>query len=118
MMFSRIAFLASLLFFLFGTNGFAYSHPEKTASNSESGQTESFHNKSTVTVMTVSNKNSAIQATNTKNTKNETETAALLMKKNQLTQPSFKDYVVPGTVCLFLLIVLSSYWFGFRKKYI
>jgi hypothetical protein len=118
MMFSRVALLASLLFFLFGTNGFAYSHPEKTTPNFESAQDESFHNKSTVTVVTVSNKNSTIHAIDTKITKNETENAVLLMKKNQSGQPSFKDYVVPGTVCLFLIIILCSYWFGFRKKYV
>ena len=116
MMFSRIALLASLLFFLFGTNGFAYSHPEKTAPNSKAEQIESFHNKSTFTVMKVSNKNSTIQVPKLKNDKNETENAVLLMKKNQSVQPSFKDFIVPGTVCLFLIIILCSYWFGFRKK--
>jgi hypothetical protein len=118
MMFSKIALLASLLFFLCGTNGFAYSHPVKTTPNFKSGQTESLPNKSTITVLTVSNKNSTIQAPDIKNIKNETANAVLVTKKNRNAQPSFKDYAVPATVCLLLIVVLSSYWFGFRKKFV
>jgi hypothetical protein len=118
MMFSRIALFASLLFFLFGTTSFAYTHLEKSTPSFDSVQTDSFHNNSTLTVVTISNKNSNIQATDTKNTKNQTENAVLLMKKNQSIQPSFKDYVVPAAVCLFLIIVLGGYWFGFRRKFV
>lgn len=117
-MFSRIALFASLLFFLFGTTSFAYTHLEKSTPSFDSVQTDSFHNNSTLTVVTISNKNSNIQAADTKNTKNQTENAVLLMKKNQSNQPSFKDYVVPAAVCLFLIIVLGGYWFGFRRKFV
>ncbi|MEH7097306.1 hypothetical protein [Neobacillus vireti] len=116
MMFSRIALFASLLFFLCGTAGFAYTHLEKSSPSSNSVPTDSFHNHSTLTVVTSSNKHSNIQTTDSKNTKNQTGNAVLLMKKNQSTQPSFKDYVVPATVCLFLMMVLGGYWFGFRRK--
>ncbi|PLS05768.1 hypothetical protein [Neobacillus cucumis] len=115
-MFSRIALIALFLFFLSGTNGFAYTHSEKYTPKFDFVQTESIHNNSTLTLVTVSNKNSNIQATDTKHTNNETENAVLLMNKNQSTDPSFKEYVVPAAVCLFLFIGLSFYWLVFRRK--
>ncbi|MEH7417858.1 hypothetical protein V7266_21530 [Neobacillus drentensis] len=116
-MFSRIALLVSSLFFLFGTNSFAYTHSEVSTPKFDSVQTESFDNHSALTVVTVSNTNPNISATDTEDSNKETESAVSLMKK-QSVKPSVKDYVVPIAVCLFLIIGLSSYWFVFRKKYV
>ena len=118
MMFSRIALFVSFLFFISGTNGFAYTQSEKSTPKFDSVQADSVHNNSTLNSVTVSNKNTNIQATDTKDTKNETENAVLLTKKNQTVEPSIKDYVVPAVVCLLLLIGLSSYWFVFRRKHV
>ena len=109
MMFSRIALFVSFLFFISGTNGFAYTQSEKSTPKFDSVQADSVHNNSTLNLVTVSNKNTNIQATDTKDTKNETENAVL---------PSIKNYVVPAVVCLLLLIGLSSYWFVFRRKHV
>ena len=119
MMFSKIALFASTLFFLFGTSCFAYSNPVTSTPKFASNQTEIFHNNSTtLTLVTASNNDTNLQAAGTKITNNETESAVVLMKKDQSMEPSFKNYVLPITVCLFLVIGLSSYWFVFRKKHV
>ncbi|WP_160723900.1 hypothetical protein [Bacillus sp. USDA818B3_A] len=119
MMFSKIAMFASTLFFFFGTSCFAYSNPVTSTPKFTSNQIENFHNNSTtLTLVSASNNHTNLQAADTRNTNHETENAALLMKKDQSMEPSFKNYVVPITVCLFLLIGLSSYWFVFRKKHV
>jgi hypothetical protein len=118
MMFSKIALFASFLFFLCGTTSFAAAHSVRSTPSFDSVQTDSFHNNSTLTVVTISNKKTNSPAADTKNTKNQTDNAVLLMKKDQGIQPSFKDYLVPAVVCFFLIIVLGSYWFGFRRKYV
>lgn len=116
MMFSKIALFALTLFFLFGTSCFAYSYPVTSTPKFAINQAEIFQNNSTSTLVTVSYNHTNLQAADPKNTHNETDHAVVLMKKDQSTQPSFKDYVVPITVCLFLIIGLGSYWFVFRKK--
>jgi len=118
MMFSRIALIASFLFFLIGTNGFASSNLEKSTPKFESVQTNLVHNKSTLTMVTVSNKNTTVEAANTIDTKNKTENAGFLTKKNQRVEPSIKDYIIPATVCLLLFLGLCSYWLVFRRKHV
>lgn len=92
MMFKRISLVASLLFFLLGTNVLAdFNHD--TSSKHEI--THSIINK-------VSNKTvKVVQAT------------PMEMKK---TNSTWMNYVLPVTVCSFIVIILGGYWFILRKK--
>jgi hypothetical protein len=74
-MFKKISLIASLLFFLLGTNVFATEQSDK-----------GIYNASSVT------------------------------KKAVAEEPSFKDYVVPGTVGLLLIVGFGSYWLIYRRK--
>jgi hypothetical protein len=89
MMFKRISLVASLLFFLLGTNVLANTNSSNHAIS------HSIINK--VSDKTVK----VVQAT------------PMEMKK---TNPTWMNYVLPVTVCSFIVIILGGYWFILRKK--
>ncbi|EKN69990.1 hypothetical protein BABA_07236 [Neobacillus bataviensis LMG 21833] len=93
-MFSKIAVIASLLFFLFGTNVFAHSHLEESTPINGTVLTESFQDMTTLTVATASN-----------------------TKVNKAVEPSFKDYIVPVSVGLLFVLGFGSYWLIYRRKH-
>ncbi|MFZ7945830.1 MULTISPECIES: hypothetical protein [Bacillaceae] len=82
-MFNKISIVASLLFFLYGTNVFATTQPEKSIQKNETVQAETFHDT----------------------------------KKTKITDPSFKDYVVPVSVGLLFVAGCGSYWLIYRRKH-
>ncbi|WP_335715047.1 copper resistance CopC family protein [Neobacillus drentensis] len=45
------------------------------------------------------------------------ENTALLTKNTETMEPSFKDYVVPGSVALLIIFVISGYWLFYRRKH-
>jgi hypothetical protein len=112
MMLSKIPLLASLLFFLFGTNALAYSHQEEFTSKHDSVLAESFDYMPPITVVTASN-NAATEAPKTK-----TETAVFLSEKDKTIEPSVMYYVVPVSVGLLLIIGLGSYWLIYKRKHV
>lgn len=46
-----------------------------------------------------------------------TEKTALLTTKAKTVEPSFKDYVVPGSVGLLIIFGFASYWLIYRRKH-
>jgi len=117
-MLSKISLLASLLFFLLYSNVFAYSsYQEVSPANNGAVNTESFHAHSTFASLKTANKKAMLVSAAEIN-KNNTENAALPAIKNNSIKPSFKDYIVPGAVCLILLFGFSSYWLIYRRKYV
>ncbi|MFF2448422.1 hypothetical protein ACFVSW_15100 [Neobacillus sp. NPDC058068] len=42
--------------------------------------------------------------------------ASSITKKTVAEEPSFKDYVVPGTVGLLIVVGFGSYWLIYRRK--
>ena len=115
-MFSKIFLVASLLFFLFGANAFAHTHLEKSNPNNETVPTESFHDMVTFTVVTSSANEDATEVSATETSKNGTKNAVLLTKKAQSIKPSLKDYVLPVSIGLIIIIGFGSYWLIYRRK--
>ncbi|MFK9095126.1 hypothetical protein [Bacillus salipaludis] len=117
-MFSKISLIASLLFFLFGSNIFADSNIEESAPINGTVLTDSFHSKTAFTVATVTTNKANTEVSATDASKNETEKAALLTEKAKTVEPSFKEYIVPVSVGLLFIIGFGSYWIIFRRKHI
>lgn len=86
----KFSIIASLLFFLFGTNVFAHSHINSSSPSEIIKKTEPI-------------------------TTNSDQNIALTTKK-QADVPTIKAFIVPGAVVLFI-IVLAGYWFIYRRKY-
>ncbi|ETI70612.1 hypothetical protein [Neobacillus vireti] len=74
-MIKKISLIASLLFFLLGSNVFATEQLDKWTNHASS-----------------------------------------ITKKTGAEEPSFKDYVVPGTVGLLIVVGFGSYWLIYRRK--
>ena len=118
MMFNKIAVIASLLFFLFGTNVFAHSHLEESTPINGTVLTESFHDMTTFTVAAAINKKVNLGDSAAEALKNSTsENAGVLTKKTKTVEPSFKDYVVPVSVGLLFVLGFGSYWLIYRRKH-
>lgn len=45
------------------------------------------------------------------------ENAALLTENTKTVEPSFKDYVVPGSAALLIIFGISAYWLIYRRKH-
>ncbi|WP_026564471.1 hypothetical protein [Bacillus sp. UNC41MFS5] len=109
-MLNKIALITSLLFFLVGTIVYAdsrivVSSPQNNPVVSQTAQKD-----------TLTSDNNKIVSTN-KKTGTENELASLPTKQVENAQPTFKNYVVPGLVGLFIIIGFGGYWLIYRKKY-
>jgi hypothetical protein len=89
MMFKRISLVASLLFFLLGTNVWA---------NTNSSNHEISH--------------SILNKVSDKNVKGA-QAAPMEMKK---TDPVWMNYIIPVSVSVFIVLILGGYWFILRKR--
>ena len=94
MMFKRISLVASLLFFLLGTNVFANTNQN----------TSSIHEISHTILNKVSDKTVKV-----------VQASPMEMKK---IDSGWMNYVIPVTVCSFIVLILGGYWFILRKKLI
>ena len=101
MMFKRISLIASLLFFLLGTNTIANLNYETPAQNNGKYITQSH-----TLVKNVS-----------KTSSGNTMMANSQTKEIKTAEPTLKDYVVPAIVGLFIFFGFGSYWLIFRRKY-
>jgi hypothetical protein len=85
MMLKRISLVASLLFFLLATNVFAYTN-SGTFSKQEKNVVTHISNKSLKAV-----------------------------QSSTVTEPTWKNYVVPVSVFLLIIIIFTGYWFILRS---
>ncbi|WP_066069485.1 hypothetical protein [Neobacillus soli] len=115
-MFNKVSLITSLLFFLLGTNVFAHSFLEASTPKNSDVLTES-HDNTTAVVLTVANDQAITEVSATETSKDGSENAGLLTKRTKAVEPSFKDYVVPGSVGLLLIAGFGSYWLIFRRKH-
>lgn len=106
MMLKKISLIASLLFFLLGTNALANSQLESYPPKSGEVITHSlkfpFASKSYTSLKIIAEKTAS---------KNQEQ----IKKKDE---PSIKDFVVPGFVGLILIIGLGYYWLIYRRKHV
>lgn len=94
-MFKKLSLIASLLFFLLGTNVLADSNYDTSTKSEKNISSQTVINKVT---------NKSIKAM---------QTTQMEIKK---AEPTWKNYVVPASVCLFIIIISGGYWFIFRKR--
>jgi ABC-type antimicrobial peptide transport system permease subunit len=95
MMFKRISLIASLLFFLLGTNALANSNVDHSSKYEKN-----------VISHTIVNKDSH-------KTVKAVPAASLDGATTELT---WKNYIVPVSVCVFIIIIFGGYWFILRKR--
>jgi hypothetical protein len=109
-MFNKISLIASLLFFLLGTNVFADSQSEVSSPQTNPGLSQ------TAQIVTLTSDNHKIVAANIKNlTQMEHATSTLNHVKDD--KPSWKNYIIPVLVGLFFIFGLGSYWLIIRRKH-
>ncbi|MDQ0200580.1 hypothetical protein [Neobacillus ginsengisoli] len=114
-MFKKISFIASLLFFLLGTNVFAYSNLGTSTPN-RGEIIKQPHKEHKLSFTTKLSTPIIITAKKTAAAKNEhgTKDPATLSTKEV---PSVKAYVVPGAVIV-MIIGLGCYWLIYRWRHI
>jgi hypothetical protein len=113
-MFKKMSLIASLFFFLLGTNVFAQSHMEDSPLKDGSVLRQSKPKISSSLVIT---KNEAPpKGSATDQSDKGRNPASSHTKKANTVNPSFKDYIVPGTVGLIIIVGFGSYWLIFRRK--
>jgi ATP-dependent Zn protease len=130
-MFNKASLITSLLFFLLGTNVFAQSYLKDSSPKKDSVLTTSIITYSTkqttaaatsdkttsLRMVTTANSNSITKVAATNSSEKKAENTELSTNKIEATEPTFKDYVVPGSVGLVIIILFGSYWLIFRRKY-
>jgi hypothetical protein len=114
MMFNKIFLITSLLFFLLGTNVFAQFHLEDSSSIKGKLQPETFQNIN----HTFETTTEQTRVTNGIVATKESIDAALPDNKVKSGVPSFKEYVLPVVVGLFMIIGFGGYWLIYRRKHV
>ncbi|MFL6560997.1 MAG: hypothetical protein ACJ8MO_33415, partial [Bacillus sp. (in: firmicutes)] len=107
---NKISLITSLLFFLLGTNVLAESQLAVTSPQNN----QVFIQAVQKTPQTSDNKTIVTAA---KKTQTQMESALLPTIKAKETEPSFKNYVIPGLVGLIVIFGFGGYWLIFRRKY-
>ncbi|MGG3468350.1 copper resistance CopC family protein [Neobacillus pocheonensis] len=94
-----------------GDIAFSVQLPESQTTAAKQATTE---NEKTADVVKTDDKNKATEAVVTKNTEKD----ALISTKANTVEPTFKDYVVPGSVGLLIIYGFGSYWLIYRRKHV
>ncbi|CAH2717409.1 hypothetical protein BACCIP111895_04601 [Neobacillus rhizosphaerae] len=116
MMFKKMSLIASLLFFLLGTNVFAQSHIEDSSKKEGSVLPQTHPQISSSLVITASKNEAPPKGSATDQSDKGRNPSSSHTKKANTVNPSFKDYVVPVTVGLIIIVGFGSYWLIFRRK--
>jgi hypothetical protein len=114
MMFNKISLITSLLFFLLGTNVFAQFHLEESSPTNGEALSEVFQNTNHTFETTTEQIPISTEIGATK----KSAGASLPEHKVESDVPSFKEFVVPGAVGLFMIILFGGYWLFYRRKHI